>query len=764
MNEAGCDSVVTLNLTLKATSTSSNSIVLLANQLPYTWNGLTFNAAGTQTKTGLTNAAGCDSSASLTIALPPNISYNTPNTFNVGTLISPLIPTNTGGEIRSTTFSTFAGSGSIGSTDGTGTAASFKFPDNVIMDKSGNLFVADRSNHLIRKITPAGVVTTFAGNGTAASVDGTGTGASINFPSGLAFDTIGNLYVGERQGYKIRKITPNGVVTTLAGSGTKASVNGTGTAASFDFIEKITIDKSTNDLYVCEGNSRKIRKVTSLGVVTTFAGSGAYANSEGTGTAASFIDPLGITIDANKNLYVTSGELIFKITPSAVVTRYAGTPGTYGSADGTTTSATFNYGSGITIDASGNFYLGDLGGGKIRKISTSGIVSTISGIGSAGNPRGLVLDASGNNLYVADYLHKIRKIALGGGYTITPALPAGLSMDANTGIISGTPSMITAATDYTIIANNDDGSDSFNINIKVCTPTISSNSIAICPSALPYSWNGLTFNAAGTQTAHLTNLFGCDSAASLTVTLKATSSSSDSITINSTALPYSWNGLTFNAAGTKTAYLNNAAGCDSAATLTLSVTASTIAFHLKAMLQGLYLGNGKMVAAPFNADGVSPMNIADTITIELRENATPFNVIHTIKGLLDTSGNAAITFPGSVNGNSYYVVVGHRNSVAVWSANPVIFSTTTNYDFTNAITKAFGSNMAEDGGVFMLYSGDINQDGAIDFNDYPDLDISSINGDYGYLNYDLNGDSAVDFNDYPLLDINSIYGIIISTP
>jgi hypothetical protein len=110
------------------------------------------------------------------------------------------------------------------------------------------------------------------------------------------------------------------------------------------------------------------------------------------------------------------------------------------------------------------------------------------------------------------------------------------------------------------------------------------------------------------------------------------------------------------------------------------------------------------------------------------------------------------------------VVVGHRNSVAVWSANPVIFSTTTNYDFTNAITKAFGSNMAEDGGVFMLYSGDINQDGAIDFNDYPDLDISSINGDYGYLNYDLNGDSAVDFNDYPLLDINSIYGIIISTP
>jgi hypothetical protein len=250
----------------------------------------------------------------------------------------------------------------------------------------------------------------------------------------------------------------------------------------------------------------------------------------------------------------------------------------------------------------------------------------------------------------------------------------------------------------------------------------------------------------------------------LNLTIKSPTSSTDSITINSSQLPYSWNGLTFSAAGTQTANLTNAAGCDSAATLTLSVTASTVAFHLKAMLQGLYLGNGKMIAAPYSADGISPINIADTITVELRENATPFNVIHTIKGLLDTAGNATITFPGSVNGNSYYVVVGHRNSIAVWSANPVTFSATTNYDFTSSISNAYGNNMAEDGGVFMLFSGDINQDGSIDFADYPDLDISSINGDLGYLSYDINGDGSVDFGDYPLLDINSINGVIIFTP
>ena len=209
---------------------------------------------------------------------------------------------------------------------------------------------------------------------------------------------------------------------------------------------------------------------------------------------------------------------------------------------------------------------------------------------------------------------------------------------------------------------------------------------------------------------------------------------------------------------------NSGGSTTSSFRLTVNDTASNVVLNLKAMLQGLYLGNRKMIASPYSADGISPIRIADTIKVELRANTTPYNVIHTVKGLLDTSGNATITFPGSVNGNSYYVVVGHRNSIAVWSANPVAFGTNTNYDFTNAITKAFGSNMVEAGGVFMLFSGDINQDGSIDFADYPDFDISSGNADLGYLPYDLNGDGSVDFGDYPLIDINSSNGVIILTP
>jgi len=317
----------------------------------------------------------------------------------------------------------------------------------------------------------------------------------------------------------------------------------------------------------------------------------------------------------------------------------------------------------------------------------------------------------------------------------------------------------------TIKLVNAGGCDSIvTLNLTINSATTSTTHTSICPSQLPYSWNG-NRTTEGTYTYTTTNSQGCDSVATLNLTLKSATSSTDSITVNANQLPYLWNGLSFNGAGTQTAHLTNAAGCDSAATLTLSVAASTVAFNVKAMLQGLYLGNGKMISALHSADGVSPMSIADSITIELRNHNAPYNVMFTIKGLLDTAGNATITLPGSVNGNSYYVVINHRNSISTWSATPVSFSGTTTYDFTNAITKALGSNMADDGtGLFMLFCGDINQDGSVDFNDYPDLDISSNNGDLGYYVTDLNGDASVDFNDYPILDINSNLGVLVVTP
>mgnify|MGYP000863199809 CR=1 FL=1 len=317
---------------------------------------------------------------------------------------------------------TLAGSGSLGSADGTGTAASFDNPRGVAVDGSGNVYVADTEGHLIRKITSAGVVTTLAGSGSEGSADGTGTAASFNYPYGVAVDGSGNVYVADGSNHLIRKITSAGVVTTLAGSGSSGSANGTGTAASFNYPSSVAVDGSGN-VYVADYYNSLIRKITSAGVVTTLAGSGSYGSINGTGTAASFDMPYGVAVDGSGNVYVgdKDNHLIRKITSAGVVTTLAGT-GSQGSADGTGTAASFDNPRGVAVDGSGNVYVADTYNHLIRKITSAGVVTTLAGSGSLGsadgtgtaasfdNPRGVAVDGSGN-MYVADtWNHLIRKI------------------------------------------------------------------------------------------------------------------------------------------------------------------------------------------------------------------------------------------------------------------------------------------------------------------------------------------------------------------
>jgi sugar lactone lactonase YvrE len=293
------------------------------------------------------------------------------------------------------------------------------------------MYVADLSNHKIRKITTGAVVTTFAGSGVGGATDATGTSATFNLPSGVAVDSSGNVSIADWSNQKIRVITPAGVVTTLAGcAGTCATggADGTGAAASFNGPQGNAVDSAGN-IFVAEGTANKIRKITPAGVVTTFAGCAAptspcaAGSANGTGTAASFSTPTSIAIDSANNLYVVDGanNKIRKITPAAVVTTFAGS-GAAGSADGTGTAATFNLPTGLAIDSSGNVYVVDASNRKIRRITPAGVVTTVAGAGSAGGadgigsaasfnfPYGIAVDATGN-LYVADYSNsKIRKI------------------------------------------------------------------------------------------------------------------------------------------------------------------------------------------------------------------------------------------------------------------------------------------------------------------------------------------------------------------
>lgn len=334
---------------------------------------------------------------------------------------------NTGGLITSgicplgDNVTTLAGSGSTGYADGTGAAAQFYYPSAVTTDSNGFIYVADERNHRIRKITPTGVVTTLAGSGVAGFANGTGTAAQFNRPSDVVTDSSGNVYVTDSDNHRIRKITPAGVVTTLAGSGVDGFAEGTGTAAQFSYPWSLAID-STGTLYIADEFNYKVRKVTSAGVVSTLAGS-IFGYQDGTGAGAQFSRPNDVAVDASGTVYVSdySNLRIRKITPAGVVTTFAGS-GVQGSADGTGTSASFNYPMGIAVDSSGNVYVSDSDNNRIRKITPAGVVTTIAGsgvdasidgLGSAASfsyPMGLTVSSTGV-IYVADgSSSKIRKI------------------------------------------------------------------------------------------------------------------------------------------------------------------------------------------------------------------------------------------------------------------------------------------------------------------------------------------------------------------
>lgn len=319
------------------------------------------------------------------------------------------------------TVTTLAGS-SAGSADGTGSAATFNRPWGVAVDAAGNVFVADELNHKIRKITPSGVVTTFAGS-TSGFQDGNGTNAKFNSPNGLAFDSLGNLFVVDCYNHRIRKITQSGDVTTFAGSA-QGAFNGNGAAARFNFPQGIAIDNS-NNLFIADGSNYTIRKITPTGDVTTFAGSpGIQAYVDATGSAARFNLAKAIGINtSNGDLFVTDGHRIRKITTAGVVTTYAGSVN--GLVNGTLTASRFFWPEGLVVTTSGDVYVGDATNCVIRKISASGTVTTLCGntygiVGSADgtgsaasfySPKGLCFDSSGSSLYVADSNnHRIRKI------------------------------------------------------------------------------------------------------------------------------------------------------------------------------------------------------------------------------------------------------------------------------------------------------------------------------------------------------------------
>ncbi len=343
-------------------------------------------------------------------------------------------------DLHSQIINTIAGNGSPAFTGDGGLAinAQLNRPNQIAIDQFGNMFIADDFNHAVRKITPTGTITTVAGNGTMgfSGDGGQATSAQLNRATGVAVDAAGNLYICDADNFRIRKVDPSGIITTIAGTGTNghSGDGGPATSANIGFSSGIILDASGNIYIASQQQSYSVRKITPTGTITTVAGNGTSGHSGDGGLAvnAQFYSVCAIAFDNFGDLYVSDfTSRVRKVSMSTgSVTTVAGNGGFGSGGDGgQATNAQLFYPYGIAFDASNNMYVCEPGYNKIRKVNPSGVISTFAGAGgfSGGysgdggsplsaqlnNASAITIDASGNFL-IGDYANNaIRKITTG---------------------------------------------------------------------------------------------------------------------------------------------------------------------------------------------------------------------------------------------------------------------------------------------------------------------------------------------------------------
>ncbi|GAB3625896.1 Serine/threonine-protein kinase PknD [Pandoraea terrae] len=337
-------------------------------------------------------------------------------------------------------LSVVAGNGTPGFSGdgGAATGAQLNNPTGVAVDAAGNVYIADQGNYRIRKVDKSGTITTMAGNGPGFSGDGgAATSAQLAFPFGVAVDAAGNVYIGDTSNFRIRKVDTSGTITTIAGNGTLgfSGDGGAATSAQLAFPQGVAVDAAGN-VYIADSDNGRIRKVDASGTITTIAGNGTFGFSGdgGAATSAQLADPFAVGVDAAGNVYIADldNQRIRKVDTSGTITTMAGN-GTYGfSGDGgAATSAQLFSPIGVAVDAAGNVYIADQSNQRIRKVDTSGTITTMAGNGTPTfggdggpatsaqllNPSGIGEDSAGN-VYIADTGNeRVRRVDASGSIT-----------------------------------------------------------------------------------------------------------------------------------------------------------------------------------------------------------------------------------------------------------------------------------------------------------------------------------------------------------
>jgi sugar lactone lactonase YvrE len=276
-------------------------------------------------------------------------------------------------------ITTVAGTGVEGFADGPATSAQFSFPRDVAVDSQNNLYIADTGNGRIRKVTPAGVVSTVAGNGTVgySGDNGPATSAMLSYPAALATDSAGNVYIADTWNYRIRKLTSDGKIQTVAGNGSYGPFGdgGPATSASLGVILSITVD-AQNTLYLSDTYNHRVRKVTSGGVISSVIGGGFGAAADGgAAQTATLKFPRGISADALGRLFVADSlnHRVRQVSQAGVISTVAGsgTPG-YAGDDGAATSAKINNPVDVAAAPGGSLYFSDLWNYRVRSVQATG--------------------------------------------------------------------------------------------------------------------------------------------------------------------------------------------------------------------------------------------------------------------------------------------------------------------------------------------------------------------------------------------------------
>lgn len=601
----------------------------------------------------------------------------------------------------SQTVTTIAGSALLsGTSNGTGTSARFNEPHGITSDKNGNIFVADRLNNCIRKITASGVVTTIAGTGAAGSNDGAGAVATFNEPWAIAADTLGNLYVADTKSYKIRKIDASYNVTTIAGTGIFGTTNGPGNVAKFGFSSGIAVTRDGSIIYVVDHNTHVIRKIEA-GLVSNLAGTVYIAGSNnGPGATATFNHPYGIDLDPSGNLIIADewNNTVRKVTPTGTTSTFAGT-GIIGGVDGTSLAASFNYPWDMAVDSIGNIFVMDGYNFTVRKISAStGQVSTYVGnVGVSGSADGTGVNATFNNaagitynradkcLYVADTKnHIIRKVSFTSSIVINlsttassvcagdslhfTATPSGLSSYSiiENGTVLGTfatnssmaiPALSSGTHTLTCTAYDSNGAIASSNNVivsvaAVFNPTItSSNGNVICSgdsvmltaqAGNAYLWStGATtqkiyVTAAGSYSVSVTNTNGC----------------------KGTSVPFN---LTVQTAPTAT--ITSSGGnivCPNDSLILTASSATTYLWSTGASTQSVKVPAGNYSVTVFNGNGCSAKSSTFAITNYTVTTPTlsPNGTVSIVQGdsiQLTATGGTSYTWSNGQTGSSIYV-------------------------------------------------------------------------------------------------------------